>query len=431
MAFILADRVKETSVTSGLGSVVLNGPFGGFQSFAAAIGNNNSTYYAIENESQWEVGIGTYSAGSNSISRDQVLASSNSNNKITLNGVSIIFCTYAAGRSVYLNNQDLVDLRNHSGILLDRSSILSTGTLLHDMRVSGQATFTPDANSKVSLTLVRNASGNFVHAYRDDAFDRTIGLYTDGQSNPTWRLGLKNNPNNAFEPPSYGYIYGKDGTVGLAPNSINKLELTNTAGFCYVHNNTEVLRMTATTGVYLNSLSSTYPALSLNGGPSMTANIQEWKTYTGTILSLVDSQGRFAINRTSAVYQLDVRGSGRFDAVVFGDGTIQTTAYIPSSGQVSSSGQLLSYKNINSNYTVLSTDEVIFLDPSSNSVVINLPSASGLGGKEFYFKRKTGNYSTTINASGAQTIDGQANFEANYNYEAFSIISDNVNWYVF
>lgn len=431
MAFVLADRVKETSVTSGLGSVALNGPFGGFQSFSAGIGDGNSTYYAIENELQWEVGIGTYSASSNSISRDQVLASSNGNSKITLNGVSIVFCTYAAGRSVYFNNQDLVDLRNHSGILLDRSSILSTGTLLHDVRVSGQAIFTPDADSKVSVTLVRNASGNFIHAYRDDAFDRTVSLYTDGQSNPTWRLGLKNNPNNAFEPPGYGYVYGKDGTAGLAPNSINKLELTNTAGFSYVHNNTEVLRMTATTGVYLNSLSSTYPALSLNGGPSMTANIQEWKTYTGTILSLVDSQGRFAINRTSAVYQLDVRGSGRFDAVVFGDGTIQTTAYIPSSGAAASSGQLLAYKNVASTYTVLSTDDVIFLDPSSNDVVVNLPSASGLGGKEFYFKRKTGSYSTVINASGSQTIDGEANFQANYNYEAFSIISDNSNWYVF
>lgn len=180
--------------------------------------------------------------------------------------------------------------------------------------------------------------------------------------------------------------------------------------------------MTATTGVYLNSLSSTYPALSLNGGPSMTANIQEWKTYTGTVLSLVDSQGKFAINRTSAVYQLDVRGSGRFDAVVFGDGTVQTTA---------ARTALLVYRNVSTAYTLAPSDDVIFLDPSSNDVVINLPSASGLGGKEFYFKRKTGSYSTVINASGSQTIDGEANFQANYNYEAFSIISDNNNWYVF
>lgn len=429
MAFLLADRVKETSVTSGLGSVVLSGPFGGFQSFAAAIGNNNSTYYAIENESQWEVGIGTYYASSNSVSRDQVLASSNNNNnKISLNGVSIVFCTYAAGRSVYLNNQDLVDLRNHSGILLDRSSILSTGTLLHDVQVSGQAIFNPDANAKISLTLVRNASGNFIHAYRDDAFDRTIGLYTDGQANPTWRLGLKNNPNNVYEPPTYGYVYGRDGIAGLAPNSINKLELTNTTGLSYTHNSNEVLRVTSTTGIYINSLSSAYPALSVRGGASMTANIQEWKSFSGTVLSLVDKNGYIAINKTSASYQLDVNGSGRFNAVVFGDGTIQTTAYVPGGADTD---DLLAYKTLNSNYSPTLNDEVMFLDVSSSGLVINLPSASGFGGKEFYFKKKPGIHSATINAPSGQTIDGKQNFVINYDYEAVSIISDNANWYVF
>lgn len=420
MAFILADRVKETSVTNGLGSVVLNGPFAGFQSFSDGIGNGNQTFYTIENNVRWEVGLGTYSSGI--LSRDSIFASSNSGNKIDLNGVSVVFCTYPADRSVYLNNQDLVDLRNHSGIILDNSSFLSTGTLLQDVRVSGQAVFNPDANSKISLTLVRNTSGNFLHAYRDDALDRTIGLWTDGQLNPTWRLGLKSNPNNVYEPPSYGYVYGKDGLAGLVANSTNKIELTNTAGLSYTHNNTEVLRMTATTGVYLNSLSSTYPAFSLNGGPVMIANIQEWKTYTGTVLSTVNSKGYFSINRTTADYQLDVRGSGRFDAVVFGDGTVQTTA---------ARTALLAYRNVSNTYTLLPSDDVIFLDASSNNVTVNLPSASGIGGKEFYFKKKTGNFNITINAPSGQTIDGQQFFTLNYDYESISVISDNSNWYVF
>ena len=422
MAFILADRVKETSITQGLSAVVLSGPFGGFQSFAAAIGNNNRTFYTIENESQWEVGIGTYTSSSNSLSRDTILRSSNTGSKINLAGVSIVFCTYAANRSVYLNDEDLVDLRGHSGILLDRSSILATGTLLHDVRVSGQATFVPDVNSKVSITLVRNASGNFIHAYRDDVFDRTIGLYTDGQSNPTWRLGLKNNPSNVYEPPSYGYVYGKDGTAGLAPNSINKIELTNTAGLNYIHNNSEVLRITSTTGIYINSLSSAYPALSVKGGAAMTANLQEWKNFTGSILSLVDKNGYLAVNRTSASYQVDVSGSGRFDAIVFGDGTVQNTA---------ARTALLVYKNINSVYTLSMSDDVIFLDGSNSGVVINLPTASGAGGKEFYFKKKPGIYDITINAPSGQTVDGQTSFIINYDYEAVSIISDNQNWYIF
>lgn len=126
MSFILADRVKETSVSSGTGSLVLNGPFGGFQSFSSAIGDGNSTFYAIENETNWEVGVGTYTASTNSLSRDSVLSSSNSNDKVELNGVSVIFCTYPANRSAYFNNNNLLNLIGHNGILFPDTTIQVT-----------------------------------------------------------------------------------------------------------------------------------------------------------------------------------------------------------------------------------------------------------------------------------------------------------------
>ena len=126
MSFVLADRVKETSISSGTGSVVLNGVFGGFQSFASAIGDGNSTFYAIENETRWEVGIGTYTASTNSLSRDTVLSSSNSNNKVELNGVSIVFCTYPASRSAYFNGDNFLNLISHSGILFPDNTVQYT-----------------------------------------------------------------------------------------------------------------------------------------------------------------------------------------------------------------------------------------------------------------------------------------------------------------
>jgi len=46
--FILADRVKQTSVTTGTGDIVFDSTLSSFQSFASAIGDGNSTYYAIE-----------------------------------------------------------------------------------------------------------------------------------------------------------------------------------------------------------------------------------------------------------------------------------------------------------------------------------------------------------------------------------------------
>jgi len=62
MALIISDRVKETTITEGTGSLTLSGAtFGGFQTFSSAIGNGNTTYYCIQNGDRFEIGIGTFS----------------------------------------------------------------------------------------------------------------------------------------------------------------------------------------------------------------------------------------------------------------------------------------------------------------------------------------------------------------------------------
>lgn len=98
MALRLADRVKETSTTTGTGTVVLAGAATGYQSFAA-IGNANTTYYTIADQSgpNWEVGIGTYYSGNVSLSRDTVLASSNSGSLTNFTtGTKDVFVTQPA-----------------------------------------------------------------------------------------------------------------------------------------------------------------------------------------------------------------------------------------------------------------------------------------------------------------------------------------------
>lgn len=102
MAFVLADRVRETTTTTGTGSVTLAGAVTGFQTFAA-IGNANVTYYTIAGQgtSEWEVGIGTYTASGTTLSRDTVLASSNSGSLVNFSaGTKDVFCDYPAGRAV-------------------------------------------------------------------------------------------------------------------------------------------------------------------------------------------------------------------------------------------------------------------------------------------------------------------------------------------
>ena len=84
MALVINDRVRETTSTTGDGTVTLGGAVDGFQTFAAGIGNDNTTYYAISLNSQneWEVGRGTLNADSSELARTAILQSSNSDNAV-------------------------------------------------------------------------------------------------------------------------------------------------------------------------------------------------------------------------------------------------------------------------------------------------------------------------------------------------------------
>jgi hypothetical protein len=101
MALVVKDRVQETTTTTGTGTLTLLGAVTGYQSFAA-IGNANTTYYTISStSSQWEVGIGTYTASGTTLSRDTVIASSNAGAAVNLSaGTKNVFVTYPAGYSV-------------------------------------------------------------------------------------------------------------------------------------------------------------------------------------------------------------------------------------------------------------------------------------------------------------------------------------------
>jgi hypothetical protein len=110
MAFVLADRVQETTTTTGTGTVTLAGAVSGFQSFAA-VGNGNTTFYTIADSSgsNWEIGIGTYTSSGTTLSRDTVLSSSNSGSLVDFPaGTKNVFVTFPASSTLFaLNNQTI------------------------------------------------------------------------------------------------------------------------------------------------------------------------------------------------------------------------------------------------------------------------------------------------------------------------------------
>lgn len=107
MALVVKDRVKETTNTTGTGTVTLSGASTGFQSFSV-VGDGNTTYYAIVDSAnaEWEVGVGTYTASGTTLSRDTILESSNAGSAVNLQaGTKEVFVTYPAEKSV--NTDDI------------------------------------------------------------------------------------------------------------------------------------------------------------------------------------------------------------------------------------------------------------------------------------------------------------------------------------
>jgi hypothetical protein len=136
MAFVLADRVRETTTTTGTGTVTLGGAATGFQTFSA-IGNGNSTYYTIAGQgtNEWEVGIGTYTSSGTTLSRDTVLSSSNSGSLVNFSsGTKDVFVTQPAERTVYVgaSNQTIYGADNaqgNGGLLVNADLISNNYTL--------------------------------------------------------------------------------------------------------------------------------------------------------------------------------------------------------------------------------------------------------------------------------------------------------------
>jgi len=151
MAFVINDRVKETTTTTGTGAFALGGAVQGFETFASGIGNSNTTYYAIFNPatSEFEVGLGTLDGDSSDLARTTVISSSNSDSAVNFSaGTKDVFCTMPASKAVIEDpDNDVAIGRNLTiGALLKLPTntankiLVADGTSFEEVDMSGDAT---------------------------------------------------------------------------------------------------------------------------------------------------------------------------------------------------------------------------------------------------------------------------------------------------
>jgi hypothetical protein len=134
MGLVLADRIQETTTTSGTGTLTLAGASVGYKTFSSAIGNGNTTYYVIFDQTAnvWEVGLGTVGAGT--LTRDTVYSnSSGTTAKISFAGnPSNVWCDYPATQSVYkdsLNDATAPQMVASNGLLVNSQTVSASYTI--------------------------------------------------------------------------------------------------------------------------------------------------------------------------------------------------------------------------------------------------------------------------------------------------------------
>ena len=169
MAFVINDRVKETTTTTGTGDITFGGAVQGYETFAAGIGNSNTTYYAIYNPgtTEFEVGLGTLSGDSSTMARTTVISSSNSDNAVNFSaGTKDIFCTLPASKAVIEDASNNVaignDLTIGAKLKLPTNTankiLVADGTSFEEVDMSGDATIASGGAVTLAASGVSAAS---------------------------------------------------------------------------------------------------------------------------------------------------------------------------------------------------------------------------------------------------------------------------------
>ena len=168
MALVIKDRVKETTTTTGTGTFNLAGAVSGFEGFIQ-VGDGNTTYYVCTDNTDFEIGIGTFTDGSpDTLSRDTILQSSNSDNKVNWSaGTRTIFCTYPADKAVVEDASNNINGTFVGNITGDVTGNADTATTLETARTINGTSFNGSANITVTAaagTLTGNTLNSGVTA---------------------------------------------------------------------------------------------------------------------------------------------------------------------------------------------------------------------------------------------------------------------------
>jgi hypothetical protein len=260
MALVLKDRVKETSTTTGTGTITLSGTaVQGFQTFQAGIGDGNTVYYTIEADggADFEVGHGTYTQSGQTLSRTTVYSSSNSNALVNFGaGTKNVFVTQPAGQAVFKNFGNDVELADNHKILMGNADDLE---IYHD----GSNSIIKD-NGTGSIEIQSDGAGVFLQKSASEYLARFL---TDGAVDLYFDNAKK------LETTSGGVQV--TGTCSATTSAVSTLTATNATigGVSMASGNIDGVDVSARDAILTSTTNTANAALPKAGG-AMTGDLQ-------------------------------------------------------------------------------------------------------------------------------------------------------------
>lgn len=142
----IANRVHETSLTTGTGPYALAGPVPGMRSFTEAFGDAapSLVYYVASDQTAWEIGLGTFTPGAlPTLARTTIVQSSNANAAVDWPGsTKDVICAVPAGKGLYKAEDDVIGIQSQplrfagSPFTVTESGFAVNAQIWHDGRAA-------------------------------------------------------------------------------------------------------------------------------------------------------------------------------------------------------------------------------------------------------------------------------------------------------
>ena len=345
MSLVLADRVRETTQTTGTGTITLAGAVDGYQSFSV-IGNNNTTYYTIASTTQWEVGIGQYYGGT--LSRDTILSSSTGSAVNLSAGSKDVFVCYPAGKSVNEDANNRVLIPYTTGTTNVGSLNVGNATAHTDSGVI--AGFTASEPLYLYTSLQNTSTANTSYA----SYAVNDGLHTAyaelGINNSTYSYSAAGYPNNGFSTPLASFVESYGGPLVIGSWDNQKISMI------------------------INGAVSTTDAMTINTNGSVAFNGQ------------VGNAGQVLQSNATSAPTWVTPSSGTVTSVG-GTGTVSgltLSGTVTSSGSLTLGGAITGFATSGANTNITSvalTTGTISTAPSASTDIVNKTYADGLAAK--------------------------------------------------